>query len=175
MGKEQLSRYLRAHRPAMLGIQTPHGKHAVVFAEADGIFHFMNPAHESSGERTQLLLSEEELLASVDLETMVGMVIPAEAEPRLLTPYLYDSMHVIRENCAAIEAFAAETHDPNAYFSMMNRLFRPLLLDGITMLELVGEAALATRVYSITGSVYGVYAWDTEESSSGNAFPEQIA
>ena len=103
----------------------------------------MNPTHESSGERTELLLSEEELLASVDQETMVGMVIPTEAEPQLLTPYLNDSISVIRENCADIEAFAAEKHDPNSFFPMMNSLLRPLLLDGITMLELAGETALA--------------------------------
>ena len=140
---EQLCNYLRAHKPAMLGVQTPYGKHAVVFAEYDAIYHFMNPTHESSGERTELLLSEEELLASVDQETMVGTVIPAEAEPQSLTPYLNDSISVIRKNFADIEAFAAEKHDPNTYFPIMNSLFRSLLLDGITMLELAGETALA--------------------------------
>ena len=64
--RKRLCNYLRAHRPVMLGIQTPYGKHAVVFAGYDGIYHFMNPTHESSGERTELLLSEEGLLASVD-------------------------------------------------------------------------------------------------------------
>ena len=49
----------------------------------------------------------------------------------------------IRAPCADIEAFAAEKHDPNIYFPMMNSLFRSLLLDGITMLELAGETALA--------------------------------
>ena len=141
--REQLCSYLRAHRPAMLGIQTPYGKHAVVFAEYDGKYHFMNPTHENSGERTELSFSEEELLASVDQKTMVGTVIRTEAEPQLLTPYLKDSIFVIRENCAEIEDFAAKRHDPNTYFPMMNSLFRPLLLDGITMLELAGETALA--------------------------------
>ena len=98
----------------------------------------MNPTHEGSGERTELPFSEEELLASVDQETMVGTVIPAEAEQQSLAPFLNDSISVIRENCVEIEAFAAEKHDPNAYFPMMNSLFRPLLLDGITMLELAG-------------------------------------
>ena len=143
--QEQLCSYLRAHKPAMLGIQTPYGKHAVVLAEYDGKYHFMNPTHESSGERTELSFSEEELLDSVDQETMVGMVISAEAAPQLLTPYLKDSISVIRENCAAIEDFAAEKHDPNAYFPMMNSMFRPLLLDGITMLELAGETDLAQK------------------------------
>ena len=141
--REQLCNYLRTHKPAMLGIQAPYGKHAVVFTEFDGKYCFINPTHENSGERIELSFSEEELLGLVDQETMVGTVIPAKPEPQLLTPYLKTSLFVIRENCAATEAFAAEKHDPNAYFPMMNRLFRPLLLDGITMLELAGGTDLA--------------------------------
>ena len=141
--RERLCNYLRTHKPAMLGIQTLYGKHAVVFEKYDGEYHFINPTHESSGERTEFSLSEEELTDSVDQETMVGMVISAEAEQPSLLPYLNDSISVIRENCADIEAFATEKHDPNIYSPMMNNLFRPLLLDGITMLELAGETALA--------------------------------
>ena len=141
--REELCGYLRTHKPAMLGIHTPYGKHAVVFTKYDGIYHFINPSHENSGERTELSFSEEELLTLVDHEIMVGMVIPTEAEPQLLTPYLNDSISAIRKNCADIEDFSSEKHDPNAYFPVMNSLFRPLLLDGITMLELAGETALA--------------------------------
>ncbi|MBQ1410505.1 MAG: hypothetical protein IIY94_04435 [Oscillospiraceae bacterium] len=34
-------------------------------------------------------------------------------------------------------------HSPDDYFAVLNSLFRPLLLDGITMLELAGKTALA--------------------------------
>ena len=61
-----VSEYLRTHKPAMLGIQTPYGKHAVVFTKYDGTYHFINPTHENSGESTELLFSEEELLSLVD-------------------------------------------------------------------------------------------------------------
>ena len=141
--REALCEYLRSHKPAMLGIQTPQGKHAVVFTEYDRAYRFLNPTREHSAEKTELLLSEEELLSSIDQETMVGYVVSAEPKPRDLTPYLRDSLSVIRENCAAIKAFAAEQHVPEDYLPAMNSLFRPLLLDGITMLELAGETALA--------------------------------
>lgn len=141
--RERLCNFLRTHKPVMLGIQTPYGKHAVTFTEYDGEFHFMNPTHEGSRERTELSLSEEKLLSTVDRETMVGVVIPAKAETQSLAPLLNDSIYTIRENCAAIKTFAAEKHDPNAYIPLMNSLFRPLLLDGITMLELAGETELA--------------------------------
>ncbi len=143
VNREMLCDYLRSHKPAMLGIQTPQGKHAVVFTEYDGAYRFLNPTRQHSGEQTELSLSEEELLNSVDWETMVGFVVPTEAEPQDLAPYLKASLSIIRENCAAIEAFAAEQHAPDDYPPAMNSLFRPLLLDGITMLELAGEAALA--------------------------------
>ncbi len=145
----QLSEYLRTHKPAMLGIQTPYGKHAVVFTKYDGTYHFINPTHENSGESTELLFSEEELLSLVDQETIVGFVVSTEAEPQSLAQYMYDSITIIRENCADIEAFSAEKHDPNAYFPVMNSLFRPLLLDSITMLELAGETALAKDFTSL--------------------------
>ena len=141
--REMLCEYLRAHKPAMLGIQTPQGKHAVVFTEYDGTYRFLNPTRENSGEPTELTFSEEELLATVGQEPIVGVVIPTEPKPQSLTPYLKASISVIRENCAAIKAFAAEQHASDDYPPAMNSLFRPLLLDGITMLELAGETALA--------------------------------
>jgi len=141
--REMLCEYLRAHKPAMLGIQTPQGKHAIVFTEYDGAYRFLNPTRENSGEPTELTFSAEELLVAVDQEPIVGVVIPTEPKPQSLTPYLKASISVIRENCAAIEAFAAEQHASDDYPPAMNSLFRSLLLDGITMLELAGETALA--------------------------------
>ena len=143
VARKQLCNHLRTGKLAMLGVQTPYGKHAVVFTEYDGKYHFINPTYENSGECTELSLSEEELLSSVDQEMMVGMVIPTEAKQQSLAPYLNDSISVIKENSADIVAFAEEKHDSNAYFPLMNSLFRPLLLDGITMLELAGETDLA--------------------------------
>lgn len=143
LARERLCAYLRAHENAMLGIHTPSGKHAVVFAEYDGSYRLINPCRENSGEKTELSFSEEELLATVDREITVGVVVPVEAEVQDLTPYLKASISVLRENRAAIEAFAAEKHEPNDYFPVMNSLFRPLLLDGISMLELAGESTLA--------------------------------
>ena len=147
--REDICGYLCSHKPAMLGIQTPYGKHAVVFTKYDGTYQFINPTHENSGERTELSFSEEELISLVDQETIVGFVVSTEAEPQSLAQYMYDSITVIRENCADIEAFSSEKHDPNAYFPVMNSLFRPLLLDGITMLELAGENSLAKDFTSL--------------------------
>jgi hypothetical protein len=149
INRDQLCQYLCTHKPAMLGIQTPYGKHAVVFMDYDGKYRFMNPTHESSGECTELSFSEEELLSLVDREIVVGVVVPAEAEPQPLASNLNNSISVIRENYSDIEAYAKEKQDPDSYLSMMNVLFRPLFLDGITMLELSGETDLAQEFTSL--------------------------
>lgn len=141
--RDLLCEYLRTHTPAMLGIQTPYGKHAVVFAEYNGIYHFVNPTYEGSDKCTELSLCEDELLSLVDPMTIVGTVRSTEPKHHDMAPLLRDSLSVIHENCDEIIAFAVEKHDPDSYSHVMNRLFRPLLLDGITMLELAGESTLA--------------------------------
>lgn len=135
--------YLRADRPVMLGIRTPYGKHAVVCRGYDGHYHFFNPTYENSGEPTELVLTEYELLASVEHTVVLGALRPAEPTPQDVSPLLASSISVLRDNCAAIAAFAAREHAPDVYPSMLDPLFRPLLLDCITMLALADEHALA--------------------------------
>jgi len=143
IARGQLCRYLRERDHVMLGIRTPYGKHAVVYTGHDGAYRFYNPTWANSGEASELRLSEGELLSSVDQTVPVGEVVPAQPKQQELTPLLRNSVLVLWENYDAIAAFAAEKHDPDAYFPVMDSLFRPLLLDGVTMLELAGEADLA--------------------------------
>ena len=51
---------------------------------------------------------------------------------------------MLRENCAEIEEFAGNIHTDEEYSEARDRLFRALLVDGISMLELVNEFELAT-------------------------------
>ncbi len=150
MEEERVSRdkfcgFLRRHIPAMTGIRTDSGKHAVVFTGYDGTYHFINPVREDSGEPVRLSLKEEGLLRRTGEEATVGRIAAAEPEERQILPLLQTSVRVIRENCAAITAFTAEKHDPDDYDAVTDSLFRPLLLDGISMLKLAGKTALAAE------------------------------
>ena len=138
-----------AQSPVMLGLQTPYGKHAVVFQRYDGSYHFFNPTHENSGEPTELILSEEELLRSVDPSVMLGQITRSNPHMQSIKPLLQESIQVLRENAAEIIAFSSVPHAPEEYLPAMNRLFRPLLLDGISMLQLAGEASLAQGFFSL--------------------------
>ena len=145
LDRESLCSFLQKHCSVMLGLLTPHGKHAVVQREYDGKYRFWNPTHEGSGEETEMSLDQAELLERTDPITVVGELVPANPETPDLRPLQVSSVSVLRENVAAIEDFAVRTHAPEEYLPAMNRLFRALLLDGITMLELAGETDLAQK------------------------------
>ena len=55
---------------------------------------------------------------------------------------LCDYLRAIKPAMLGIQT-AQGKHSPDDYFAVLNSLFRPLLLDGITMLELAGKTALA--------------------------------
>lgn len=141
--KQELSAYLCGHIPAMLGIRTESGKHAVVFTGYDGKYHFLNPVHENSIEPTEFMLSIEELLDRVDDEIVVGSLTRTEPKAVDFNSLLRNSASVLRNCLSDIEAYSRIVHDPSEYQVMMDKLFRALLLDGISMLELAGETTLA--------------------------------
>ena len=141
--KQELSAYLCGHIPAMLGIRTESGKHAAVFTGYDGKYHFLNPVHENSIEPTEFMLSIEELLDRVDDEIVVGSLTRTEPKAVDFNSLLRNSASVLRNCLSDIEAYSRIVHDPSEYQVMMDKLFRALLLDGISMLELAGETTLA--------------------------------
>lgn len=149
--KYRLPEYLKNHKPCMLGIKRIeiNGKHAVVFHEYNGRYHFSNPTKESSGQPTEIFLSEEELLDSTEDTVLVGYLKEQEPQSVNYNKLREESAQVIRDNISEIEAFCTITHKPQEYDEALNKLFRALLLDGITMLELAGESKLAAEFKSI--------------------------
>ena len=143
--RERLAEYLRANGTCMLGIKLPgnNGKHAVVFSGYDGKYHFLNPKHERSEQPAELTKTEEELLDSSDDYIMIGTLREHDVEKPDLSGRFENSVKVLRENCAEIEEFAKDIHSEEEYTDARDRLFRALLVDGISMLELVNEFELS--------------------------------
>ncbi len=141
--KRDIGDYLKSRKNIMLGIKTEYGKHAVVLKSYDGEYHFFNPVHEGSDQPVDLSLSGRELLDSVEDIIMVGGVVKANPETVDLIPLLKNSIEILKNCLGDVEVFAKEEHSAQEYALAMERLFRPLLLDGITMLELAGEELLA--------------------------------
>lgn len=151
--RDALCPLLQKSESVMLGVHTSYGKHAVVFTGYDGTYRFINPTYEDSGEDTELVLSESDLMERTDDLSVIGRVKWAEPKQTDRKPYLRRSVQIVRENVEAIMLFAAEPHDPGDYLSALNALFRPLLLDGISMLTLAGEGELANRFTGLQGAL----------------------
>ena len=129
----------------MLGIKLPgiKGKHAIVFYKYDGYYHFYNPIREESEQKSEITLSESELFDATDSSIVVGHLAEHEVTTRSLDELMKKSMSVLQENYKAIEEFSIVCHTEDEYREAMDTLFRSLLLDGITMLNLIGEKNLS--------------------------------
>lgn len=143
--KNRLPEYLRVHKMCMLGIKLSgiKGKHAIVFYKYDGHYHFYNPIPEESEQKSEITLSESELLDAVDSIIVVGHLAEHEVSTRSLDELVEKSMSVLQENYKVIEDFCIVSHTEDEYREAMDKLFRSLLLDGITMLNLIAEKALS--------------------------------
>lgn len=136
-------------RPGMmLGLQvTPRSKHAVVFLEnKDNLFCFLNNKYQNSEEEEFLWLSKEELLERLPDCVMVGKMERCERKKIELLPLFHKSISNWEKLRKEVQEFVSEVQTPQSMNSSMNRLFRPLLLDGITMMQLLGKEKQAEQL-----------------------------
>lgn len=147
ISSDKLAEYLKGKETAMLGIKMETGgKHAVIYTgvEAD-VFVFLNNKWEAEESPDKIYLHPEELNQRVDAEVTVATlrkIIPAEVG---LTEKIAQSIPVLRANLADILELCGIEETVAALRSKRNTLFRPLFLDGITMLKLAGETELAAE------------------------------
>lgn len=124
----------------MLGMEiSPQSRHAVVFlGEENGIYRFLNNKWESTPEPELLDLSPQECLERLSDRVIMGHLEQQEASPVDFIPLFKEALATW--DCLRMELlrFIACEQSPQAMREAMNRLFRPLLLDGLTMLQLLG-------------------------------------
>lgn len=144
---EQVADYLKQQKTAMLGLQVDEtSKHAVVYTGSqDEKLVFLNNKWEQDPGPVQFLLSQEELLNRIGSSAMVATlqkICPKEVD---LYSKFTDSISVILQNLTEIKSVCSRQETVGALRSMLNTLFRSLLLDGISMLGLLGEVELADK------------------------------
>ncbi|MBD5162840.1 MAG: hypothetical protein HDT14_12685 [Oscillibacter sp.] len=151
MKREDVCSYLRSRHPAMLGLHvTPESRHAVIYTGGgEGEYHFLNNRHESSPEPADLRLSEKEFLSRLDETVTVGMLKIADPVPVALRPYLEESLIALRSLEEEITAFCSREQPVAALREARGTLFRPILLDGVTMLELLMEEQIAAALRTV--------------------------
>jgi len=151
---EQVPAYLIQQKTAMLGLQVHDGvKHAVVYTgNKDCKMQFINNKWEHTDAPEQISMSEAELIAQISSATMIATLNPVPAKSVDLWRRTRDSVAVIRQNLSEIQTVCSSEEYVGLLRSRLNTLFRPLLLDVITMLRMLDEVELAQRFTSIQHS-----------------------
>lgn len=151
ISRAELCAALRQAGHAMFGIRiSEKSKHAVIFSGMRGNqFVLLNNKWEHSAEPDTLLLPENELLRRTDEVVVVGHLEKRKSAPAQLTEPLRRSVIVLRALIRDMQQYCAEEKSPAELRQSMNTLFRPILLDGITMLDLLGEAALSRKLKAV--------------------------
>lgn len=151
LGREEVAPYLQAHFPAMLGLHiTPANKHAVICTGIrGGEYCFINNKHQTSLEPETFSLTESDLFSRLNETVTVGILQQAEPVPVDLRPHMEHSLVTLRSLQSDIVSFCSLRQSPAAQQQAMETLFRPILLDGVTMLELLEEERLASSLRTI--------------------------
>lgn len=156
--REDVPAVLTGEDCALIGLYlTPRNKHAMVYTGKDnGRFCFINNKWEHTEEPERLELTEQELLDRLDEKAVIATLGRTDVEQPDYGPLLEQSCQVLEELKGDIEAFCGARQEPQTILKAMNTLFRAILLDGITMLELAGQAGLADRLRAVQAELIAV-------------------
>lgn len=163
---DRAAAFLRSTKTAMLGIDRGNGsKHAVVYTGCQsGLLTFINNKWRDEPSPEVFTFSEPEFLARIDPQIRVATLERISPKGTSVTQRLQESVSVIRQNLSAIESLCAKAETVGSLRSKLNTLFRPLLLDGITMLDLLGEHELAERFSSLQQELLTVLRQDENKA-----------
>lgn len=135
----------------MLGIRiSPQSKHAVVFVKKEeSKFIFINNKWEASSEGDTYIFSEEELLEKLPEAVTVGLLERDEIKKTDLYPYFNESLATWKQLREELLEYASTSATPKELQKSRDRLFRPLLVDGLAMMKLLKQQELAAWLEAV--------------------------
>lgn len=144
---EKLPSFLQQQKTAMFGLQVDaQNKHAVVYqGQQEDQLVFLNNKWEADPSSETILLTPQELSLRVSSSVMVATLERTAPNESDFVPLLQNSISVLHQNLSDIQMLCSQRKPVLELRMLLNPLFRPLLLDGITMLDLLGENDLAAR------------------------------
>lgn len=156
--RNEVPAYLSSVFPSMLGLRvSPESKHAVICTgHQKDCWQFINNKRQDSPEPEDLSLTEADLLSRLDPLVTIGTLVPAASVPTDYRPLLTTSLSALQALREEIFDFCGQEQSPSALIKARDSLFRPLLLDGVDMLTLLGERDLASRLKEIQGQFLSV-------------------
>lgn len=135
---------------AMLGIRIDERhKHAVVYKgvnTADNTLMFINNKHEKSDEPARIELTKDELLQRLDDKAMVASLRKYSGKADSPIPFMEASVSCLDELHGDIVRFCADFQSHESVERTRDTLFRPVLLDSVAMMELLGEEAMTENI-----------------------------
>lgn len=163
---DKVADYLKDQKTAMLGIKMENaGKHAIVYIgmEADELI-FINNKWEKEAVPSEIKFAEEELREKIDAEVVVAILQTINATKVSMIDKLEESLVVLQANVSEIIELCNKEVTVEYLQSKLNTLFRPLFLDGITMLNLIGETEFADEWKVMQGNLLGAIRADKNQS-----------
>lgn len=135
---------------AMLGVRIDERhKHAVVYKgvnTADNTLMFINNKHEKSDELARIELPKEELLQRLDDKVMVASLREYSGKADSPIPFMEASISCLDELHGDIVRFCADFQSHESVERTRDTLFRPVLLDSVAMMELLGDTDMAESI-----------------------------
>lgn len=149
--KPNVPNYLRQCGVAMLGLRVSSSeKHAVIFVGMEEEnFRFINNKWQGSGMPEKMCLSEKTMAERLDDTVMVATIEKVPVSTPDTRSLLLRSCQVLEQYKTDIATFCSIEKTREELIAAMNPLFRATLLDGITMLELIGQTGLAEQFKQI--------------------------
>lgn len=163
---DEVADYLKSQKTAMLGMTIENaGKHAVVYVgtESDTLV-FLNNRWEQEDSPSEIRFTEEELKQGLDATVVVAVLQEIPPQYVDFADRLKSSAKVLQANVTDIIELASSAETVANLRSKLNTLFRPLFLDGITMLNLIGETALAQEFASLQQELLSALRKDPQQS-----------
>ena len=152
---DKVADYLKEQKTAMLGIKMGNaGKHAIVYIgmEANELI-FINNKWEKEEVPSEIKFAEEEFREKIDSEVVVATLQQVNPAKVCIWEKLEESVSVLQANVLEIIELCNKEVTVEYLQSKLNTLFRPLFLDGITMLNLIGETEFAEEWKVMQGNL----------------------
>lgn len=150
--KNQIPDFLTRQKCAMIGIKTEfETKHAVVYCGKQGDkLIFLNNKKKDSEEPSYIRLSPQELPARLEEISTVALLKRREIDSAPCAPayaqILQESLAVFRQMKREIIIFCKRPQSWETLMAARDVLFRPILLDAVNMLPLIGEKELCEKL-----------------------------
>ncbi len=135
----------------MLGVQINRQlKHAIVFInQINGIYSFINNKWEESQDVNTFEFTKDELLDKLAEKVVVGSIKTCECEKIDFLPYYIESISTWKKLKLELQQFTTKEQSSQNLYEAMDRLFRPLLVDGLAMMKLLDEQQILQYLESL--------------------------